>query len=221
MKKLFMLLGALLVVTVLGCGSSSKNTTEAKALPETVQKGKALVVYYSVPEATSPNNLTQEGENSTVVKEGKLLGNTQYVAGIIAKTIGAEEFRIETEQKYPINDHKAFIDKAKEELNNNFRPTLVGKPNLAQYEVVFLGYPNWWGDMPMALYSFLEQNDFTGKTIIPFNTHGGSGLSRTVDSIAAKAPKATVVKDAFTVHRGSVANCEGDVKAWLGKLGYK
>lgn len=220
MKKIFMVLGALLAVAMLGCGSSPKNTTEAKAVQESAKKGKALVVYYSVPEATSPNNLTPEGENSTVVKDGKLLGNTQYVADIIAKTIGAEEFRIDTEQKYPIDNHKAFIDKAKEEQNNNFRPTLVGKPDLAGYDVIFLGYPNWWGDMPMALYSFLEQNDLSGKTIIPFNTHGGSGLSRTVDTIAEKAPKATVVKDAFTVHRGSVANCESDVKAWLKKLGY-
>lgn len=181
---------------------------------------KTLVVYFSLPETTNPNNMTQEEDNSAVVVGGEVLGNTQYVAYLIQKNTGADIFRIEPKTPYPTN-HKTLVDLAKAEQNNKARPELAKKvENLGQYDVIFLGYPNWWADMPMILYSFLESHNLSGKTIIPFNTHGGSEFSNTINTIATIQPNASVVKNGFTVSRNTVQNCADDVAAWLKKLGY-
>ena len=181
---------------------------------------KILVVYFSQPETTKPDNMTQEEANSTVVIDGKVLGNTQYVAFLIQKNTGADIFRIEPKTPYPTN-HKTLIDLAKVEQNNKARPELAAKvANLERYNVVFLGYPTWWADLPMILYSFLESHNLSNKTIIPFNTHGGSGFANTINTIAALQPKANVIKSGFTVSRDTVQNCAGDVAAWVKKLNY-
>ncbi|WP_081848586.1 flavodoxin [Clostridium sp. KNHs205] len=180
---------------------------------------KALVVYFSLPETTDPNNMTQEEANSTVVIDGKVLGNTQYVAQLIQDNTGADIFRIEPRTPYPTN-HTILVDLARKEQDENARPELASRiENLAQYDVIFLGYPNWWGDMPMVLYSFLESHDLSGKTVIPFNTHGGSGFSSTINSITQLQPNATVNRNGFTVSRNNVQDCTDDVAAWVQGLG--
>lgn len=186
------------------------------AQTKTSTNTKALVVYYSLPEPAG-----REKENSSVDKNGKTMGNNEYVASVIASELNAAQFRIDTVQKYPINNHQTLIDQAKKEQRENYRPELVGKiENLNQYDVIFLGYPNWWGDLPMALYTFLEQNDLSGKKIIPFCTHGGSGLSGTVNTISKLQPKATVEKNALSIYRTNVEESEATIKSWLRKLGY-
>jgi len=186
------------------------------AQTKTSTNTKALIVYYSLPEPTG-----REKENSSVDKDGKTMGNNEYVASVIASELNAAQFRIDTVQKYPINNHQTLIDQAKKEQRENYRPELVGKiENLNQYDVIFLGYPNWWGDLPMALYTFLEQNDLSGKKIIPFCTHGGSGLSGTVNTISKLQPKATVEKNALSIYRTNVEESEATIKSWLRKLGY-
>lgn len=180
-----------------------------------------LVVYFSMPETTDPKNMTKEEDNSVVVIDGKVLGNTQYVAQIIQKNTGADIFRIEPKMPYP-TDHKTLVDLASKEQKENARPELAAKvKNLDQYDVIFLGYPNWWGDMPMLLYTFLESHDLSGKTIIPFNTHGGSGFSNTINTIARLQPNATVNKNGFTVSRNDVQDSANDVAAWLRKLNFQ
>jgi flavodoxin len=186
------------------------------AQTKTSTNTKALVVYYSLPEPAG-----REKENSSVDKNGKTMGNNEYVASVIASELNAAQFRIDTVQKYPINNHQTLIDQAKKEQRENYRPELVGNiENLNQYDVIFLGYPNWWGDLPMALYTFFEQNDLSGKKIIPFCTHGGSGLSGTVNTIAKLQPKATVEKNALSIYRTNVEESEATIKSWLRKLGY-
>lgn len=241
MKKTVTLVLALIIIaaTLAGCGSSKNysnnsipqpkpsgseesTTTSPPAEASAANKDgkKTLVVYFSMPETTNPNNMTQEEANSTVVVGGEVLGNTQYVAYLIQKNTGADIFRIEPKTPYPTN-HRALVDLAKTEQNNKARPELATTiPNLGQYDVIFLGYPNWWADMPMILYSFLESHDLSGKTIIPFNTHGGSGFSSTVNTIAALQPNANVIKSGFTVSRNTVQNCADDVAAWVKALGY-
>lgn len=241
MKKTLTLVLALIIMaaSLAGCGSSKNqsNNNPSQPQPSSTEQSKTtsppaeassankegkkiLVVYFSMPETTNPNTMTQEEANSTVVVGGEVLGNTQYVAYLIQKNTGADIFRIEPKTPYPTN-HKTLVDLAKAEQNNKARPELAKKvENLGQYDVTFLGYPNWWGDMPMILYSFLESHNLSGKTIIPFNTHGGSGFSNTVSTIAALQPNASVVKNGFTVSRDTVQNCADDVAAWLKKLGY-
>lgn len=183
-------------------------------------KPNILVVYFSMPETANAANMTREEANSTVVVDGAVLGNTQYLARLIERNTGADSFRIEPKTPYPAR-HDRLVDIAKREQNNAARPGLSAKAEgLERYGVIFPGYPNWWGDMPMILYSFLENHDLSGKTIIPFNTHGGSGFSNTIDAIAKLQPDATVVRNGFSVFRNSVAGCEKELIAWLRELGY-
>ena len=178
------------------------------------------MVYFSLPETDDPNNMTQEEENSAVVIDGEVLGNTQYVAYIIQEHTGADIFRIEAETPYPL-DHNTLVDQAAEEQDNSARPAIAGRvDNMDAYDTIFLGYPNWWGDMPMILYTFLEEYDLSGKTIVPFNTHGGSGFSNTIATIAELQPDANVLEDGFTISRNNVAGAEGDVVAWLADNGF-
>ena len=184
-----------------------------------VQEPNTLVVYFSMPETTDPDNMTQEEDNSVVVIDGEVLGNTQYMAYVIRDTLGADIFRIEPETPYP-TDHETLVDLARDEQGRDFRPVIkdtVG--NMDSYDVIYLGYPNWWGDMPMILYSFLEQYDLSGKTIVPFNTHGGSGFSNTISTIAELQPNATVVQDGLTISRNHIQDAEQEIIDWVQGLG--
>lgn len=199
--------------------SSQTDALDAPA-PDADTEGKSLVVYFSLPETDDPNNMTQEEENSAVVIDGEVLGNTQYVAYIIQENTGADIFRIEAEIPYPL-DHDTLVDQAAEEQDSNARPAIADHvDNMDDYDTIFLGYPNWWGDMPMILYTFLEEYDLSGKTIVPFNTHGGSGFSNTIQTIAELQPGADVLEDGFTVSRNNVAEAESDVVSWLDEHGF-
>lgn len=182
---------------------------------------KPLVVYFSLPETDDPNGMTREEENSTVVIGGKVLGNTQYVAQLIQELTGADIFRILPQKAYP-TDHRTLVDLAEKEQEQKARPAIAGKiENLAAYETIFLGYPNWWGDMPMILYTFLEENDLSGKTIIPFCTHGGSGFSRTIRTIQDKQPAAIVLRDGYALSRDRMERAPSGVAAWLKRIDLK
>lgn len=184
----------LLAMTLLGmlicaCGArkekvsmeNNRESTTSKAR-QTVKRGngKVLVAYFSVPET---DGVDASSGASRVVKDGKVMGNTQYVASVISKATGGDLFEIKTTYKYP-SSHQPIIDAAKKEQDENARPQLTTHiKNLNDYDVVFVGFPNWWYDMPMPLYSFFDEYDFSGKTIVPFCTHGGSRFSDAVKTI--------------------------------------
>lgn len=227
MKKIVLFLTALsMICTLTACKNNPAQSGETSAAPPRAAdaafpgSGKRLVVYFSMPETTEPGNMSKEEDNSTVIIDGLALGNTQYVARVIQETTGADIFRIEPAAPYPL-DHKTLVEQAKKEQNQAFRPAIREKiKNIDEYDVIFLGYPNWWGDMPMILYTFLETYDLSGKTIIPFNTHGGSGFSGTVGTIQKLQPNASVSKNGFTVSRNDVQEAAPDIAAWLAELGY-
>ena len=129
------------------------------------------------------------------------VGNTEKVADIIAEATGAELFKIRQKVSYAA-DYNTCIRQAQEDLRKNIRPELVSLPdNLDKYDEIYLGYPNYWGDMPMAVYTFLEAFDWNGKTIYPFCTHEGSSLSGTERKIAKVCSEADVKKVwPFTAH---------------------
>ncbi len=189
----------------------------AKAAPNAK---KSLVAYFSMPETDKPGSMTREEENSTVVIDGKVLGNTQYVAELIQEMTGSDIFRIQPVKPYP-KEHRALVALAKKEQEENARPAIAAKIAAPEsYGTIFIGYPNWWGDMPMILYTFLEQYDFSGRTIIPFCTHGGSGLSGTVSTIQKKQPQAKVLRTAFCLSRSRMEEAPEKVAQWLKKIGY-
>ena len=197
------------------------NLPGAPAVEETArpsqQEDRTLVVYFSQPETTDPNNMTTEEANSTVVINGQVLGNTQYMAQVIQETANADIFRIEPATPYP-TDHTTLVAQAREEQNRNFRPALAKNiDNLSSYDTVFIGYPNWWGDMPMVMYTFFETHDFAGKTIIPFNTHGGSGFSSTISAIRTLEPQAEVL-DGLSISRDRIQDARQQIVDWVNGL---
>ena len=220
----------LMMFSLAACNSGETNTSvpseTESAEPESVQTSEpestpssepenetaggsgsnTLVVYFSMPETTNPDesSMTEEERNSTVIIDGEVLGNTQYVAYVIQENTGADLFRIEPEVPYP-TDHDTLVDQAAEEQDNGARPAIKDTiENFDQYDTIFVGYPNWWSDMPMILYTFFDTYDFSGKTIIPFNTNGGSGFSNTISMIAELEPDASIYEDGFTVSRNNV-----------------
>ncbi len=145
-----------------------------------------------------------------VIKEG----NTEKVAKMIAELTGAELFKIE--QKIPYSsDYNECVAQAREDLKNNARPELVNmKENISDYDEIYFGYPNYCGTMPMAVYTFLESYDFTGKTIHPFCTHEGSGLSGTEEDIAKVAKGATVTKG-LAIYGSKVDFAKDVIENWV------
>ena len=186
---------------------SSSQTNESTPTPSNTN-GKNLVVYFSMPDNV---------DDSTVVIDGETLGNTQYMAYVIQETVGADIFRIEPETPYP-TDHDELVDLASEEQSNNARPAIKDTiENFDTYENIFVGYPNWWGDMPMILYSFFDEYDFSGKTIILFNTHGGSGFSGTISTIKELEPNAEVL-DGKSISRNDIQDAEQEIVDWVNSL---
>lgn len=162
-----------------------------------------LIAYYS-----------RRGQNYVGGKIVDLaLGNTEVVAQKIERLTSGDMFRIDTVKRYPVDYNECTLT-AKEELKENARPGLSDKvDDMVPYDIVFLGYPNWWGTMPMAVHTFLEAYDFTGKTIIPFCTHEGSGMGHSVEDIRRLCPGAIVLDG--TAIRGSDAAGADDAVAAL------
>ena len=142
------------------------------------------------------------------------VGNTEKVSKKIAELTGADLFKIEQEVPYAA-DYNTCIAQAKEHLRTKATPALVSLPNdLDSYNEIYLGYPNYWGNMPMAVYTFLENFDWNGKVIHPFCTHEGSGLSDTVRKIEKTCVGATVTTG-LAIHGSNVDNADGAIKNWL------
>ncbi len=209
MRKIVALLAMLVLALALaGCGTEKSETAEKPSAPASAGS-KVLVVYFS-----------RADENTGVGYIEK--GNTCILAEMIAEKTKADIFEIKPAKSYP-KEYKPATELAKQEKENNARPEIVGQlPDVQKYDVIFLGYPIWWGDLPMAVYTFLEKENFSGKTIIPFCTHEGSGISGT-EGYIAETTKAKVL-DGLEM-RGSVAQNSQDkakeeVMEWLKKLGY-
>lgn len=165
---------------------------------------KSLIAYYS-----------RKGQNYVSGKIIDLLvGNTEVAAHKIQSLTGADLFEIKTVKEYP-KDYTETTKVARKELKENIRPELSETLNdLDSYDVIYLGYPNWWGTMPMVVYTFLESGDFSGKTILPFCTHEGSGLGHSVPEIRKLCPEANVL-DGLAITGSSVSRCDKSLENWL------
>lgn len=145
------------------------------------------------------------------------VGNTEVIARKIHALTGSDLFQVETVKAYP-EDYTETTRVSKDELRQNARPELTETvADMASYEVVYLGYPNWWGTMPMAVFTFLESYDFTGKTIVPYCTHEGSGLGNSERDIKKHCPTANVLSG-LAIKGSTVGRADNDVANWLRKL---
>lgn len=190
-----------------------KNQTENKINTN----AKSLVVYFSVPETDNPNNMTRDEDNSTVVVDGKVLGNTEYLATLISEKTKSDLFCLEPKKAYPTN-HQELLQRAKDEMENDERVELKENIDLTNYDVIYLGYPIWNADLPPVIQTFLENNDFSNKTVIPFCSHGGSGLSRTPETIKEKLKDSKVITNGFEIYRSDIEEASDGLDALLKEL---
>lgn len=225
-KKYYLVPAALIVMTscFVACSFAGNSDNENKAANDVkvdkdklsaVSKDKILIAYFTSPETDGTDAVA--GASRAVV-DGQLYGNTEYVAKVIQQKTGGTLFEIKTKHYYP-GTHKELIDFAKKEAESKARPQLATQiENLDQFDVVFIGFPNWWYDMPMPMYTFFEEYDFSGKTIIPFNTHGGSRFSKAIKTISDLERGAQVLKG-LPISRDNVSKAKDDVVIWLTDLG--
>lgn len=184
-----------------------------------VMLSAVLLVACCITMLTKPRSAMAAGtgDRKILIAYFSWSGNTREIAGQIGERVGGDLFEIKTVGAYP-TEYRACTDIAKKEQNENARPALSTKvDNMADYDVVFIGYPIWWGTTPMALFTFFEQYDFSGKTIVPFCTHGGSGLSRSASDIAKLCPKSTLL-EAVAIRGTDAKNAQNTVEYWLEKI---
>jgi len=167
---------------------------------------KVLIAYYS-----------RKGQNYVAGKIKNLeIGNTEIIAKKIQKMTGGDLFEIDTVKPYP-KDYNETTEVAMTEKRANARPYLTKSVgNMVQYEVIYLGYPNWWNTFPMAVFTFLESYDFSGKKIIPFCTHEGSGMGQSENDIRKLCPSA-VLEKSTAIKGSSVNSADKQLENWINK----
>lgn len=197
---------------------STEGTAEAES-SEAAAQSSLLVAYFSYAEnAALPDDVDVSASASIQPWNGALTGNTGVVADMIAQATGADLFSIRTVEQYP-DTYDATLDQGQQEQSDGARPELATHlENLDSYDTIFLGFPNWWGDMPMAVYTFLDEVDLSGKTVIPFVTSGGSGFSNTISTIQQMEPQATV-QEGLSIGASSATGAQQQVESWLSELG--
>ena len=166
---------------------------------------KALVIFFS-----------HAGENYSVgnIEEG----NTKIVADYISEITGADQFEIVAEKNYEM-PYMDLIKVAQNEAKAGELPAYKGDVDVAPYDVIFIGGPIWWGTYPQVMFTFFKDHDLSGKTVIPFTTHEGSGLASTVRDVKKAWPKATV-KNGFAIYGHEVRSGRAKVEEWLKGLGW-
>lgn len=193
----------LLTLATTACGQT--NQSSATATTKATNGEKALVVFFS-----------HAGDNYAV---GNIqVGNTKIVADYISDITGADQFEIVT-HKYDGMAYKPLCDLAKVEQQRGELPEYEGSIDVAQYSTVFIGGPVWWGTYPQVMFTFFSKCDLSGKTIIPFTTHEGSGLGNCVNDVKKAYPNATV-KDGFSIYGHDVRSGKATIEKWLKGLGY-
>lgn len=216
MKKLVSIFMALtLLLSFAACSNNANNEGSSSAPQQS-----------STPNSTPAEESNNQNDSSTPTETGsKSLvvyfswsGNTENVAKSIQSQTDSDIFEIVPATPYS-DDYDTVVDLAQEEQRNNARPAISNSiENIEQYDVVYVGFPNWWGDMPMILYTFFDTYDLSDKTVALFCTSGGSGLSGTVNEVKSLEPNATVTQG-LHIGSGSSSNPDSAVSEWLNDIG--
>ncbi len=229
-KKVIVLIALILVIAivaiVVGINLSGNNESTNTVQNQARNKGQEENQEVGQVASNGSQLNTEENQNNQESVSGNVLvvyfshtGNTETVANFIHEAVGGDIVKLEIEEQYTDN-YNDLLDIAQEEQNENARPALSTQiDNIEDYDTIFLGYPIWWGDMPMALYTFLDEYDLSGKTIAPFTTSGGSGLSGTPSNIADEESGATVT-EGLSIRDDNVENSQSEVNEWLSEIGF-
>ena len=220
LKKMF---SAVLAGTAAFCLAACSGGTESEpeASDQTEVNADSQVAEEPADAVTEEN--TGEGAGSSEEDGGALIvyfswsGNTEAVAQEIQSQTGADLFEIVPAEPYT-DDYDELLDIAQEEQSSDARPAIADTVDLSGYDTIFLGFPNWWGDMPMIIYTFLDEYDLSGKTVAPFNTSGGSGFSDSLDTIAEMEPEARIT-EGLSLGSSEAEDCSDTVSGWLGSIG--
>lgn len=185
-------------------GADSQDTTETA--PDAGQS-----------ESTADGTENTAGEGNALIAYFSWSGNTEAVAQEIQNQTGADLFEIVPAEPYT-DDYDELLDIAREEQSSDARPAIADTVDLSGYDTVYLGFPNWWGDMPMIIYTFLDEYDLSGKTVAPFNTSGGSGFSGSLDTMAEMEPDAEITEGP-SLGSDEAEDCADAVADWLNSIG--
>lgn len=224
-KMLAILFSAMVAFSLAACsnGAPSSGADSSPAAPTpSPEPASASSEPLESAETPAPADSAAEVEQTeaggTLVAYFSWSGNTQQMAEIIAQETGADLFEIATVTPYT-DDYNTLLDIAQQEQGEDARPELNARvENWDSYDTIFVGYPNWWSDAPMAVYTFLESYDFTGKTVIPFNTSASGGFGRSLTGIEESAAGATIL-EGLDLTEGELGDAQNRVITWLDSLG--
>lgn len=228
MKKVFSILMVLtLLFSFVACSNNRANEeSSSPAQQSSNQNSTSTEESNSQSDSSEPAESSEQNASSTPTEtEAKSLvvyfswsGNTENVAKSIQRQTDSDIFEIVPTTPYS-DDYDTVVDLAQEEQRKNARPAISGSiDNINDYNVIYVGFPNWWGDMPMILYTFFDTYDLSGKTVALFCTSGGSGLSGTVNEVKSLEPNATVTAG-LHIGSGSSSNPDNAVSEWLNDIG--
>ena len=208
-NKLFSGFLAIIVTGLLGQPAFAAENSSAQS--------RTLIIYFSQPEEMKPDAADGFSGASVLQKNTPETGSTQFIAQLVQKQTHGDLFRLETTSAYP-RQHDALLRVAEKEQQTQARPALkTPLPALSDYDTIYVGYPIWWYTMPMVIYRLFEQNDFAGKTVIPFTTHGGSRLADSLREIARMQPQAKLVTRALSISRNDISDPDvpAQVEQWV------
>ena len=212
-KRIFSILAAALVLSLAACGS----TTDPGPAEDAEQQTAASIQTNPSESAGETAAAEPETDGGTLIAYFSWSGNTEQMAQAIRTETGGDLYQIEPAVPYT-DDYDALLDIAQQEQAENARPELASPvENWDSYDVIFVGYPNWWSDAPMAVYTFLEAYNFTGKTLIPFNTSASGGFGRSLSGIEESAAGANIL-DGLALTEGELGDVQGEVGSWLAGL---
>lgn len=246
MKKAgFVVAGVLLAITLTACSTMGGSTAAVPTAPpvsdsaaagETEQKAelepvkadtvgagaenKILIAYFTWADNTVVENPAGVDVDATTSASVLPPGNVARMASWIQEEVGGDLFSIQVEEPYS-SDYDECLDRAADEKAQKARPKLASAvENMDDYDVVFLGYPNWWYSVPMAVFSFIEENNLAGKKVVLFCSHGTGGLAGSVQDIKKELPDSEVEDHVIGVYRNDIPSAQEDIKDWLREIGY-
>lgn len=241
MKKwIAILLASAILLTAAGCGKSAEHPTSNISQPPASQpepeapadpaaevistpdsepgSSSILIAYFTWADNTVVEDPSAIDVDATTSASVLTPGNAAKIAGWIQQEVGGDLFSIVVEDLYS-SDYDECLDRAADEKADNARPALINHVgNMEDYDIVFIGFPNWWYTLPMAVLSFVDEYDFSGKTIVPFCTHGTGGLSSTIRDLTAALPNDVTILDPIGVYRPDVDSSQPAVQEWIAGL---
>ena len=228
-RYFFTVFSILLSFSLVACSSlSQEEVVQENEVEEVIEESdslsessKILIAYFTWADNTVVEDPSAIDVDATTSASVLAFGNAAKLANWTQEEVGGDLFSIKVEDLYSSN-YDECLDRASEEKASNARPALATHvENMDEYDIIFLGFPNWWYTIPMAVHTFLEEYDFSGKTIIPFVTHGTGGLSNTINDLTNSLDETVTILEPIGIYRLDVDDSHSAIQQWLTSLDIK